>query len=327
MPTNATTFATLMTRVRQRADMVGSTFVSDAEIRTWLNSALAELHDIMILCFEDYYVNEASYTFTGTTESGTLPAAFYKALGVDFTSNGNTYTVKPFSLQERNMYNGNAGTIEGNVAPLRYQIRGDSIYFIPKNPVGTVTLYYAPECEQYATGGGVSIGVLNADPLTGSTFTLATTSDSHNFNVGMEIVFAQNNTSGIRTGGTRVVTAINNTTGVVTVSVALDDSLGSSDLIFESGDYALAADLLDDSSTVASKNKAIASGYEEYLVVSVAIKCLMKEESDVRMLLAEKADIRKRIENAAPRKDAGHPHKIIDVAVGTYSGRPINFLR
>mgnify|MGYP003153623004 CR=1 FL=1 len=71
------------------------------------------------------------------------------------------------------------------------------------------------------------------------------------------------------------------------------------------------------SSSVNSKNKSVAIGYQEYVVVSAAIKCLMKEESDVRMLLAEKADLQRRIETAAPRKDAGHPHKIVDVSGGT----------
>ena len=50
----------------------------------------------------------------------------------------------------------------------------------------------------------------------------------------------------------------------------------------------------------------------------------MKEESDVRMLLAEKADIQRRIQEAAPRKDAGHPHKIVDVTVGTHADTFIN---
>ena len=80
----------------------------------------------------------------------------------------------------------------------------------------------------------------------------------------------------------------------------------------------------DTSQTVKAKNKNVSVAYTGYLVVSAAIKCLMKEESDVRMLLAEKADIQKRIENAAPRKDAGHPHKIVDVTVGTHADTFIN---
>jgi hypothetical protein len=214
--------------------MENSAFVSDTEIRVWMNAALAELHDIMILTFEDYYVNTTTYSLP-VTNPGTLPTDFYKALGVDFETGGVTYTIKPYSFQERNMYNSNAGIVNGNIAALRYQIRDDKIHFIPSDPPsGTVTLHYVPECQQFRTGGE------------------------------------------------------------------------------------------DDSATINSKNKSVAIGYQEYVVVSAAIKCLMKEESDVRMLLAEKADIQRRIENAAPRKDAGHPHKIIDVTVGTHADTFIN---
>ena len=306
MPTNSTTFGTLLTQVRQRADMEGSTFVSDVEIRVWLNAALAELHDIMVLVFEDYYVNSATYTLpgadanmvlTGTIDPpppeqiaadtivgvgtdflnelsagdrilvsgetrtvvrvldslrlvvdgyfngsvldtspekvdgipfGTLPADFYKVVGVDFSTGGSTHTVKPYSFRERNAYNEKAGLLGGRGSELRYNIQDDRIKFIPESsPAGTVTLHYVPECQQFRTGGE------------------------------------------------------------------------------------------DDGVRLETKNKSIATGTQEYLVVSAAIKCLMKEESDVRMLLAEKADLQRRIEAAAPRKDAGHPHKIIDVNGGT----------
>ena len=197
MPTNDKVFSTLMTQVRQRADMEGSTFVSDTEIRVWMNATLAELHDIMILAFEDYYVNSTTYTLPGTNP-GTLPSDFYKSLGVDFEAGGITYTVMPYSFQERNIYKSNAGAVNGNAEALRYQIRDDKIHFIPESPPsGTVTLHYVPECQQFRTGGE------------------------------------------------------------------------------------------DDAATLNTKNKSIAIGYQEYVVVSAAMKCLMKEESDVRMLLAD----------------------------------------
>ena len=153
MPNNDKVFSTLMTQVRQRADMEGSTFVSDTEIRVFLNEALAELHDIMILSFEDYYVNTTTYTLPDTNP-GTLPTDFYKVLGVDYETGGVTYSVRRYSFAERNMYNSNAGIVNGNIAALRYNVRDDKIHFIPSNPPGgTVTLHYIPECQQFRTGG------------------------------------------------------------------------------------------------------------------------------------------------------------------------------
>ena len=92
MPNNTLTLANLITAVRRRADMVGSTFVSDAEVVDYINVAMAELHDILVTKFEDYYVKDTSespksgdYTLPADNP-GTLPTDFYKALGVDFTT-------------------------------------------------------------------------------------------------------------------------------------------------------------------------------------------------------------------------------------------------
>ena len=57
MPNNTLTLANLITGVRRRADMEGSTFVSDAEIVDYINVAMAEVHDILVTKFEDYYVS------------------------------------------------------------------------------------------------------------------------------------------------------------------------------------------------------------------------------------------------------------------------------
>ena len=55
------------------------------------------------------------------------------------------------------------------------------------------------------------------------------------------------------------------------------------------------------------------NGYAEYVVIDAAIKCLQKEESDVSVLLAQKAAMKRRIEEAANNRDAGHPLTVSDV--------------
>ena len=85
MPANTITCSDLMTAVRRRADMEGSTFVTDAEVRSYINVAMAELHDILVQKYEDYYVSETTYTLPIADNKGTLPDAFYKALGVDLS--------------------------------------------------------------------------------------------------------------------------------------------------------------------------------------------------------------------------------------------------
>ncbi len=54
------------------------------------------------------------------------------------------------------------------------------------------------------------------------------------------------------------------------------------------------------------------SGWIEYVIVDAAIKALQKEESDVSILMAQKAALIKRIEAASMNRDAGQPDTVTD---------------
>jgi hypothetical protein len=56
------------------------------------------------------------------------------------------------------------------------------------------------------------------------------------------------------------------------------------------------------------------SGWHEYVIVDAAIKCLVKEESDPSALMAAKAGLLKRIEEAAGNRDEGAPPVVSDVS-------------
>lgn len=55
------------------------------------------------------------------------------------------------------------------------------------------------------------------------------------------------------------------------------------------------------------------SGWLEYVITDVAIKILQKEESDVSVLMAQKQELKTRIESSANNRDAGRPDTISDV--------------
>jgi len=57
------------------------------------------------------------------------------------------------------------------------------------------------------------------------------------------------------------------------------------------------------------------TGWDEYVVVGVAIKALDKEKSDVGALLLEKEELKKRILKSAPKRDMGLPETITRVRV------------
>tara|TARA_R110002110_G_scaffold17674_5_gene75297 strand:- start:456 stop:1121 length:666 start_codon:yes stop_codon:yes gene_type:complete len=210
--------------------MVGSAFVSDSEIVDYINVAMAEIHDILVTKFEDYYVSSQQYTLPGSGSGLTaglfaLPATFYKSLGVDFDAGGITYRLKPYSFQERAAYN-SPGVVASMISDTMYHIQGESIKFIPAPAVsGTATLWYVPEPVYFSAGST---------------------------NATIESVAAQ-----------------------------------------------------------------VAKGYEEYVIIDAAIKCLQKEESDVQVLLVQKQQQLERIQQAAGKRDAGESSAITDVNVGT----------
>lgn len=68
-------------------------------------------------------------------------------------------------------------------------------------------------------------------------------------------------------------------------------------------------DLSSDSDTIEGWN-----GWEKWIELAVAIELLNSEESDPTPLLAEKAEIEKRVRAAASQRDAGRPRRILDVS-------------
>lgn len=97
------------------------------------------------------------------------------------------------------------------------------------------------ELEKQLWGDGTaSLGTLNADPGTATTFTLATAADAVGIHINESILFYDNDGTGgapstLRNGGRRLVTGVNFLTGVITVSAALDASLDSGDHVVREG--------------------------------------------------------------------------------------------
>lgn len=70
----------------------------------------------------------------------------------------------------------------------------------------------------------------------------------------------------------------------------------------------LAVKLVAPSDTLADLNQ-----FSEYVIVDVAIKYLQKEESDVSVLMQQKAELKRRIEIMSNNRDEGHGETISDV--------------
>lgn len=67
------------------------------------------------------------------------------------------------------------------------------------------------------------------------------------------------------------------------------------------------------------------SGWTEYIITDAAIKCLQKEESDTRVLMAQKQALVTRIQAMADSRDIGSPHKVVDALSATGAEWPTGF--
>ncbi len=294
---NTTTLAQLITRIRERADMVGSSFVSDREITHMLNQSVAELHNLLVTLYEHYYVSKTTFSLPGGNPTQ-LPDDFFKVLGVDFDTAGSSYTLKPFMFSERQAY---ANPTYANTArpDLFYQVRGNEIKFIPETTVGgTVTLWYIPEPSYFRDFSEGTASQSGTD-LTG-----------HGTNWTTDFVGATITWS---TGETATITDVAGS-GEATASAPQTVAAGT----FTVSGVETALNSVD---------REIARGYEEYMILDGAIKCLMKEESDVQMLVALRENVKDSIVNTASRRDPGDPYRIADVTTGTLQTNYINWIK
>lgn len=148
------TLAELKKRVRRRADMERSQFVSDVELAEYINLSYKELYDLLVATFEDYYtldpveftLNQGEYIFP-------LPDDFYKLRGVDgkltvSSSTSDYQTLQPFNFQERNTRNREFNRAIFGVVSLTYRIVNNSLYIYPQEAAkGQYRIWYVPRAN------------------------------------------------------------------------------------------------------------------------------------------------------------------------------------
>jgi len=125
------TLAELKTQARQRSDMENSEFVSDAELTSYVNASLAELHDLLIASYNDDYMMEENIFVSTESLTYDLPADFYKLRGVDVRRGptGQWATVKRYNFNRRNeQQNAYAWNLLG-LPYIEYRLVGSQIRF------------------------------------------------------------------------------------------------------------------------------------------------------------------------------------------------------
>ena len=206
------TRAEIKLKARQRADMERSTFVSDAELNTYVQDSYGELYDLLVSAYEDYYITELPFTIASGS-SFAVPSNFYKLRGVDIVSGGSRpVSLRPFNFAERNT--ANSSRLRAN-SGRQYRLTGANLMILPTDSAaGDYVMWYVPRVTVLTADGDQLVGILD---------------------------------------------------------------------------------------------------FDDYVAVDVAVKMLVKEESDPSALLMTKSALIKRVQDMAQNRDAGSPQTIADV--------------
>lgn len=152
---------------RQRADMVNSQFVIDAEWNSYINQSYFELYDLLVSKYGDNYYVAPPHLITtnGTDYLYNLPTnpLLYKLLGVDLAlanTQDSYVTIRPFEFIDRNRYAvPNFQSFYG-LTNLRYRLNGDKIWFTPIPAAGqTIRLWYIPRMTELVLDSDVVDGI------------------------------------------------------------------------------------------------------------------------------------------------------------------------
>lgn len=151
--------------VRQRTGTVGSLHVTDAEIRTVLNTSLARLHGKLTCAFEEYSLTTLVVTVTDATAKGfTLPTDFFKLLRLDKSLSNSAatndwYRIKRINVRDESCFNANAIRFPRIPRVTGYLMLGSEIHLIPQLLVtGVYQLLYYPTWVTLVGSDTVVIG-------------------------------------------------------------------------------------------------------------------------------------------------------------------------
>lgn len=143
----ATTLSDLKDRVRQRADKVNSTWLADAELTSYINASYAELYDLLVTTYEDYFITGPTSFTLSTSDAGvySLPSDFYKLKGVDFQTGGDWITVYPHTWDDRNNSRISRRYTSAGDTERSYRMIGSNLRIEPSDAAtGTYRLWYVP---------------------------------------------------------------------------------------------------------------------------------------------------------------------------------------
>lgn len=158
------TLAELRTAVQRRGGVEGSYDLTTAILNEYINSAIAELHDLLIAKADDRLVTSATLTTTPGSATVALPSTFYefrKLEIVDPSTPSGYRKLFGFTLDEAHLFGPSTGK------DYRYRLEGaSSLILSAATPTAeTLRLYFIPYATVLSADGDTLNGWNGYDEL------------------------------------------------------------------------------------------------------------------------------------------------------------------
>ncbi len=143
------TLSELRTALKVRGDWENSADITTAVANDAINEAIAEVWDLLVDKWADYYATIGTLSYTTAAESIALPTTFYKLRKLERLVSGTIATatavyerLRPHDLEASHQF------ARGADRHYRYRIQGASLYLAPwPSESGSIRIHYIP----YAT--------------------------------------------------------------------------------------------------------------------------------------------------------------------------------
>ena len=147
------TLQELRNEIRDRADVREAQW-PDPQLDRLINQQLLRLYRLLVTVNKDLYIDEDTVAVVAGTATYTLPATFWRLLGVDVEDGSRWYPLRRFTFAERNQHQGNSSK-----ATTRYRVMGSDLRLRP-TPTwsGTLTLHFIPTLPTLVNPGDVVEG-------------------------------------------------------------------------------------------------------------------------------------------------------------------------
>jgi len=102
----------IRTRVRERADMENSTFISDVELLRYVSASYTELYDQLVNSDPERFLREETFTGDGTTKDFAVATDYYGTIRIDFEeTDGLRLPLKRIFGEESSRFNHTDATV------------------------------------------------------------------------------------------------------------------------------------------------------------------------------------------------------------------------